>query len=81
MFSDLIQILRRREEIIADHDWRDRDQEDHLQAIIEISGQISQWTQAHGNEIDARLAHYLNNASFSKALSHLLSDGTAPHHP
>lgn len=71
MTSQLIDLLRRREAIIADHDWRDRDPADHLEALKTVSGEISAWTAAHRTTVDARLRHYLANASFQKALAHL----------
>ena len=81
MHPELIRLLRRREDIIADHAWRDRDPDDHLRALIEISESITNWAASHVGEIDGRLDHYLQNASYGKALSHLLSGGSAPHHP
>lgn len=71
MHSELIQLLRRREAIIADHAWRDRDAADHLEALKQVSEEISAWAEAHSQAIDARLRHYLSNASFAKALTHL----------
>lgn len=67
----LIDLLRRRESIIADHAWRDRDSASHLEALKEVSIAISQWPAGHDGPIDPKLAHYLANASYAKALSHL----------
>ena len=69
--SDLSELLRRRLAIIGDHAWRDRDPAAHLEALATVSGEITAWTAAHGTSIDARLRHYLGNASFQKALEHL----------
>lgn len=69
----LAELLRRRESIIADHPWRDRDPADHLAALKQVSEEITAWTAAHGDEIDARMRHFLTNASFAKALAHLES--------
>jgi hypothetical protein len=71
MHDVLIQLLRQREEVIADHAWRDRDAATHLAALREVSEKISAWADEHQAEIDARLRHYLTNASFAKALAHL----------
>lgn len=71
MTNELIELLRRREAIIADHGWRDRDPAEHLEALKTVSGEISAWTAAHRGTVDARLRHYLANASFQKALAHL----------
>ncbi len=71
MTSELTELLRRRVAIIADHAWRDRDAAAHLEALQEVSEKISAWTAAHRTEVDARLRHYLANASYQKALAHL----------
>lgn len=71
MHAALIQLLRRRESIIADHAWRDRDAAGHLDALKCVSEEISAWAAAHPDAADPRLRHYLANASFAKALAHL----------
>jgi hypothetical protein len=73
MHADLIQILRRRESIIADHAWRDRDAAAHLDALRAVSEEVSAWAAKHHDATDARLRHYLANASYAKALAHLES--------
>lgn len=77
MKSQLIELLQKRETVIADHAWRDRDAASHLQALMEVSGEISTWTETHGKSCDARLRHYLTNASFAKALAHLQAESGA----
>jgi hypothetical protein len=74
MTRELIELLRRRETIVANHAWRDRDPADHLDALRSVSEEITAWTAAHRAELDGRLRHYLANASFRKALEHLESD-------
>ncbi|MDP3851348.1 MAG: hypothetical protein Q8Q59_12645 [Luteolibacter sp.] len=74
MPAELIQLLRRRESIIADHAWRDRDAAGHLAALQAVSEEITAWGEAHPQVIDARLRHYLSNASFAKALAHLQAE-------
>ncbi len=71
MNTELIALLRRRITLIADHAWRDRDAAGHLEALKTVSEEISTWTAEHRSEVDARLRHYLGNASFAKALDHL----------
>jgi hypothetical protein len=77
MTSELIDLLRRRVAIIADHAWRDRDAAGHLEALKEVSEKITAWTIAHRTEVDSQMRHYLANASYQKALAHLqsLDDG------
>ena len=75
MHGELIDLLRRREAVIADHEWRDRDAPAHLDALKDVSLAIEAWADGHQSEIDARLRHYLGNASFAKALAHLEAAG------
>ncbi len=76
MTDELIKLLRHRVSIIADHAWRDRDSEGHLEALKDVSEKLSAWTRAHRSEVDPQLRHYLANSSFQKALAHL-GDATA----
>ena len=75
MHGELIDLLRRREAVIADHEWRDRDGPGHLDALKDVSLAIEAWTKRHQADIDPRLRHYLGNASFAKALVHLEAAG------
>lgn len=70
----LAELLRRRESIIADHPWRDRDPANHLAALKQVSEEITEWAAASEDGIDARLRHFLTNASFAKALAYLEAD-------
>lgn len=70
----LIQLLRRREAVIADHAWRDRDAAGHLEALMQVSEEITAWPETHPGRIDPRLRHFLANASFAKALAYLTQD-------
>jgi hypothetical protein len=70
MHDELIQLLRHRESVIADHAWRDRDAAGQLAALSEVSEKISVWAESCPAQIDPRLRHYLANASFAKALAH-----------
>jgi len=71
MTAELTELLRRRIAIIANHAWRDRDAAGHLQALKDVSEEITAWTAAHRTSVDAQLRHYLGNASYQKALAHL----------
>lgn len=71
MHAELETLLKRRLEVIADHAWRDRDPESHLDALREASESLSAWTLQHRSELDPQLRHFLANASYQKALSHL----------
>lgn len=70
MHAPLIELLRRRESVIADHAWRDCDPSGHLDALRSVSEGITEWARAHDAAIDGKLRHFLANASFAKALAH-----------
>ncbi len=76
MTQQLIELLRRRIAVIADHAWRDRDSAGHLEALKNVSEEITAWTLAHRTEVDAQMRHYLANASYEKALSYLESENS-----
>ncbi len=71
MISELTDLLRRRVAIIADHNWRDREPTAHLDALRDVSEAIAAWATANRSQVDARMRHYLANASYQKALDHL----------
>lgn len=71
--QELIGLLRRREAVISDHAWRDRDPSGHLHALKEVSEQIDAWPLTHPRFLDPKLKHFLSNASYAKALAHLES--------
>ena len=71
MHRELINLLKRREAVIADHAWRDRDPASHLDALREVSEAISAWHAENESHIDPKLRHYLQKSSFAKALGHL----------
>lgn len=74
MKHELAPLLQRRLDVIADHAWRDRDPAAHLQALAEVSGEISDWTKEHRSELDPRLRHFLANASYAKALDFITAE-------
>lgn len=76
MHEELVALLKRRESVIADHSWRDRDPAAHLDALREVSEAITAWHQTNHSQIDPQLRHYLQKSSFSKALAHIESPAT-----
>ena len=70
-FPDLVKLLEDRVEAIADHEFRDRDPEAHLEALKKVSEAIVSWHEAHRSEIDGNLDHFLTGASYQKALLYL----------
>ncbi len=71
MHPKLQTLLKNRLNIIADHAFRDRDPEAHLEALKAVSQEIDSYAETHRSELDARLRHYLSNSSYQKALDHL----------
>ena len=65
---ELASLLRRRLEVIADHEFRDRDSEGHLNALKQVSEAILDRHQKMESELPPRLAHFLSSCSFDKAL-------------
>lgn len=70
MHPELQTLLKKRLNIIADHAFRDRDPEAHLEALKSVSQEIDSYTEAHLSGMDAKLRHYLSNFSYQKALEH-----------
>ncbi|MGB0293097.1 MAG: hypothetical protein ACPGIA_11030 [Luteolibacter sp.] len=75
--EQLMGLLQKRESVIADHDWRERNAATHLDALKEVSIAIDNWSVQHSDCLDPKLSHYLNNASFAKALDHLQQSNSA----
>lgn len=75
-YPDLVNLLRRRIAIIADHELRERDPEAQLNSLKQVSEAIDLWHSTHRESIDARLEHFLSGCSFEKALRYLESDGS-----
>ena len=64
----LLTLLKKREAVIADHSFRDRDEAAHLQALIDTSGEIESWyAGADKSSLDADLQHFLVKRSYEKA--------------
>lgn len=61
-------LLATRLQIIADHAFRDRDPAAHLDELKRVSEAIDSFRELHFDQLDARLRHFLTNASYQKAL-------------
>lgn len=73
--ESLATLLRRRLEVIADHAWRDRDPDAHLEELKSVSEGIVALHQQHSAELPARLNHFLTQCSFDKALAFIEQAG------
>lgn len=75
---ELADALEARIAVIADHEFRDRDPEAHLEALKNASQAIASWHEAHRSEIDGNLDHFLTGASYQKALLYLKTETRLP---
>ena len=70
-FNKLAKLLRTRLKIIADHEFREKDPDSHLEALKEISMAIENEYNVLEKSLEPRLKHYLSNMSYEKALNHI----------
>ena len=75
IYLPLLALLERRSAVIADHAWRDRDAATHLAALQEVSEALMAEPQRLGQNLPARLRHYLTQCSYSKAAAWIESGG------
>jgi hypothetical protein len=69
--AHLRSLLQRRIDLIADHEFRDRDAAAHLEALKKVSEEIMAEHERLRAGLPPRLNHFLTQASFSKALEYL----------
>ena len=69
--QNLAALLRRRLEVIADHNWRDSDPDAHFEALKSVSLEIGELHQSISGQLPARLNHFLGQCSFDKALTYI----------
>lgn len=67
----LAQLLRERLAIIADHSLRDRDPAAHLEKLKDVSLAISSLARELAPTLPPRLNHFMERASYDKALAFL----------
>ncbi|HSI63212.1 MAG TPA: hypothetical protein VLE43_08830 [Candidatus Saccharimonadia bacterium] len=64
----LAALLKKRLDVIADNAFRTSDPEAHLTALREVSEAIDAEYQRLRPQLDGRLRHFLQQASYQKAL-------------
>ena len=69
LLDPLARLLRKRLNIIADHAFRDRDPQAHLEALKEIFEKIKDEHENLKGMIPPRLEHFLSGGSYDKALA------------
>ena len=70
------QLLRRRLDIIADRELYLEDPASHLALLQAVSEEITKTHAAARHQLPARLNHFLDNASFQKALEFVEADAS-----
>lgn len=71
----LARLLRQRLTLIADHAFRDRDPQAHLEALKGIFEEIQREHESLKGMIPPRLEHFLSGGSYDKALA-FIDQGT-----
>lgn len=74
----LASLLRERLAIIADHEFRDRAPQTHLESLKEVSLKIENCATAWRAQLPGQMRHFLANASYQKALAWLEENPSAP---
>ena len=72
-YSQLADILRERLSVIADRELCARDPAAHLEKLKSVSERITQLSASLPKPVDSDLAHYLQRASYQKALDWLVA--------
>ena len=67
----LAELLQKRIDLIGDHAFRDRDAQGHLAALREVSEALDASFQRLKPQLAPRLRHFMEQASYSKALEYL----------
>jgi hypothetical protein len=67
----LAALLQKRIDLIGDHAFRDRDPAGHLAALREVSEALEATFRTVKPQLAPRLRHFMEQASYSKALEYL----------
>jgi hypothetical protein len=74
----LATLLKQRLAIISDHAFRSRDAIAHLAALREVSESIASAFESLKPQLAPRLRHYMEQASYTKALEYIELHGDKP---
>jgi hypothetical protein len=72
-FSELLDALRERLRVVADHELRTRDPQAHLRELKSAASRLEAAIAQLPAHCDPQLRHYLNRQSYAKALAWLES--------
>jgi len=75
---ELASRLRKRLATIADQELRDRNPEEQLRRLQAVSEEIDRWRRDRQGRLPARLNHFLDQASYGKALEWLEAGPQTP---
>lgn len=67
--TELADLLEKRLAVIADHELRERDPDEQLKQLQTVSEKIVERQAELTGELSPRLAHFLENCSYDKALA------------
>lgn len=73
----LAELLRRRLRVIADREFRERDPDAHLAVLRDASEALDEEYASLRGTLPARLNHFMQQASYQKALAFIEGDGPA----
>jgi len=68
-YKSLVSLLEERLSTIADTAWRDSDPDGQLAALGDVSTRIDEWKVEFGAAVSPQMAHFLDGASYGKALA------------
>ena len=73
VYLSLAAALRERLAVIADREHYQRDAAGHLERLKAVAARIAQLREQLPSDLDPQLAHYLQRASYDKALAFIES--------
>ncbi|MCX6973523.1 MAG: hypothetical protein NTZ94_04335 [Verrucomicrobia bacterium] len=71
LYQNLKVAVQTRLDIVADHAFRDRDSEAHLEALKSAAANLDALVATLPSDTDPTLRHYLERQSYTKALAWL----------
>lgn len=74
-YQALADALRERIEVIADRALYERDPAAHLEKLKSVSERITAYAESLPKPVDGEFAHFLQRASYAKALAWLEAQG------
>ena len=73
-YKELAKLLQQRLDVIGDQHLRENDPDEQLKQLQEVSESIMRLHQEMASKLKPRLAHFLENCSYDKALAWIKSE-------